>query len=267
MRKVKTAVILAAGMGSRLQDVTNDKLPKGLMKINNKSLVERSIEKLRSLGIEKIYIVTGHLHQFYDELAKENKYIETKMNRRYKATGSMTSLSMLENELKEDFLLLESDLIYEVYALIKIINYEKDDCILLSGRTNSGDECYVEVKDDNLYKISKNKEEIDDVYGELVGISKISLELYKEMLKQYKNFNSSIYDDKNEVDLFESINKKVKKYDYENAIFDVAQKKEVGYLKIESLIWGEIDDKNHLERIKKFILPKLEKNTEEGIRL
>lgn len=267
MRKIKTAVILAAGMGSRLQDITNDMLPKGLMKINGKSLVERSIEKLRSLGIEKIYIVTGHLNEFYDELAKENNYIETRKNRKYKATGSMTSLSILEDELKEDFLLLESDLIYEVYGLIKVINYEKDDCILLSGKTDSGDECYVEVREDNLYKISKNKQEIEHVYGELVGISKVSLELYKEMLKQYKDFNNRINDYKNEENFFKSENKKAKKYDYESAIFDAAQKRKVGYLKIENLVWGEIDDKDHLERIKTFILPKLEKNAEERINI
>ena len=53
---IKTAVILAAGMGSRLQDITQNEVPKGLLKIEGKSLVERSIEKLRSIGIEKIYI-------------------------------------------------------------------------------------------------------------------------------------------------------------------------------------------------------------------
>jgi len=264
MGKVKTAVILAAGMGSRLQDITNDMLPKGLININGKSLVERSVEKLRSLGIEKIYIVTGHLHEFYDKFAKERNYIITKRNRKYKATGSMTSLAILEDELKEDFLLLESDLIYEVYGLIKTINHENDDCILLSGQTNSGDECYVEVRDDNLYKISKAKEEIQNVYGELVGISKISLELYKEMLKQYKNFNNKIYDCKDSYS-FEAESNKGKKYDYESAIFDAARNRKVGYLKIDNLIWGEVDDKNHLERIKRTILPKLEKNMEEKI--
>ena len=267
MAKIKTAVILAAGMGSRLQDITNDLLPKGLIKINGKSLVERSIEKLRSLGIEKIYIVTGHLNEFYDELAKDNSYIETRKNRKYKATGSMTSLSILEDELKEDFLLLESDLIYEVYGLIKVINYEQEDCILLSGPTNSGDECYVEVRDDNLYKISKKRAEIEQVYGELVGISKISIELYKEMLKQYKDFNSRINDYKSDESFFKSSNKKAKKYDYEDAIFDAAKNRRIGYLKIENLVWGEIDDKNHLERIKTSVLPKLEKIMEETVSL
>lgn len=267
MGKIKTAVILAAGMGSRLQDITNDLLPKGLIKVNGKSLVERSVEKLRSLGIEKIYIVTGHLNEFYDELAKQNTYIETRKNRKYKATGSMTSLSILEDELKEDFLLLESDLIYEVYGLIKVINYEQADCILLSGSTNSGDECYVEVRDDNLYKISKKRAEIGQVYGELVGISKISIELYKEMLKQYKDFNSRINDYKSDESFFKSSNKKAKKYDYEDAIFDAAKNRRVGYLKIENLVWGEIDDKNHLERIKTSVLPKLEKIVEETVGL
>jgi choline kinase len=265
MKKVKTAVILAAGMGTRLQEITNDKIPKGFIKINGKSLIERSIEKLRSLGIEKIYIVTGHLHEFYDELAKENKYIETRRNRKYNATGSMTSLAILADELKEDFLLLESDLIYEVYGLIKVINHEKDDCVLLSGKTDSGDECYVEVRDDNLHKISKNKEEIQHVFGELVGISKISLDLYKEMLKEYKNFKDDIYENLDEENFYKIKDKEIKKYDYENAIFDAAKKRKVGYLKIQNLVWGEIDNKSQLERVEVVVLPKLEKNTEEKV--
>ena len=103
MSRIKTAVILAAGMGSRLYEVTDDSIPKGFLRVNGKTLIERSIEKLRSIGIEKIYIVTGHLHEHYDKLAEKYNYIETRRNRRYRTTGSMTSLSILENELKEDF--------------------------------------------------------------------------------------------------------------------------------------------------------------------
>lgn len=262
MNSIKTAVILAAGMGTRLQDVTNGNIPKGFIKINSKTLIERSIEKLRSLGIEKIYIVTGYLNEFYDELAKENQYITTKRNRKYKATGSMSSLAILEDDLKEDFLLLESDLIYEVYALIKVVNHLDDDCVLLSGKTNSGDECYVEVRNNNLYKISKEIKDVENIYGELVGISKISLGLYKEMLKEYKKQVNKIYGYENdEFEEYDYESKRAKKCDYENVIFDVAQRKRVGYLKIENLIWGEIDDKNHLERVNKIIIPKLELNS------
>ena len=98
------------------------------------------------------------------------------------------------------------------------------------------------------------KDEIEEVYGELVGISKISIELYKEMIKQYREKTSDLYyseDDENVIT----------KYDYENAIFDAAQKRRVGYLKIENLIWGEVDDRHHLQRIKNNILPQIEKIT------
>ena len=251
MKRIKTAVILAAGMGSRLRDVTGDCIPKGFLMVNGKTLIERSIEKLRSIGIEKIYIVTGHLNEYYDKLAEKYNFIETKRNRRYRTTGSMTSLAILENELKEDFLLLESDLIYEVYGLMKTAAFDNDDCILLSGKTNSGDECYVEVRDNNLYKISKDRNEINEVYGELVGISKISLNLYKDMIKAYKIFLDNIKYN-------EETDKNSSKYDYENAIFDAAKNRKVGYLKIDNLLWGEIDDKHQLERVEKIILPRLE---------
>ena len=256
MKNINVAVILAAGMGSRLQFVTKDEIPKGLMKVNGKSLVERSIEKLRSVGVNKIYIVTGHLNQLYDEFAEGKGYIQTVKNRRYRTTGSMASLAVLKDELKEDFLLLEGDLIYEVYGLIQAINFPERDCVLLSGKTNSGDECYVEVRDDNLYKISKDKSQIKEVYGELVGISKISIDLFKEMIKENKRHNDeeSYWFDNNAA----SAKEKNKKYDYESAIFDVAARRKVGYLKIENLVWGEIDDENHLERINRDILPKLE---------
>ena len=249
---VKTAVILAAGMGSRLQDITKNEVPKGLFKIEGKSLIERSVEKLRCLGIEKIYIVTGYLSELYEEFAKDKSYIHIFKNRKYKATGSMTSLAILENELKEDFILLESDILYEVYGLIKTINFEGQDCVLLSGKTNSGDECYVEVRDDNLYKITKIRTDIEEIYGELVGISKISLNLYREMIKAYRSKVSDVYYDNNLVE-------EIRKYDYENAIFDAAKKRKVGYLKIDNLVWGEIDDKNQLERVEKLVLPRLEK--------
>ena len=97
----------------------------------------------------------------------------------------------------------------------------------------------------------------------MVGISKISIELYKEMLRQYKDFNSKTNDYKWDESFLKKSNKKAEKYDYEEAIFDAAQNRRVGYLKIENLVWGEIDDKNHLERIKTIVLPKLERITEE----
>ncbi|WP_160687313.1 phosphocholine cytidylyltransferase family protein [Clostridium sp. C2-6-12] len=242
--QIQIAVILAAGMGTRLEGITNNRIPKGFLEVNGKTLIHRTIFKLKNQGIKKIYIVTGHLNEFYDQLKDNDIEIITIKSDYYKIKGSMSSLAVLENEIHEDFILLESDIIYEKRALEAVINFSKKDCILISGATNSGDECYIEVKDDNLFKISKNRNELGNVYGELVGVSKISNELFNEMITEYKKST-------------------INQYHYEDAIFDVARRRDIGYFKIDNLIWGEIDDSNHLKRIENIILPQLINKGEE----
>ena len=56
--KISTAVILAAGMGIRLRNLTG-LLPKGLLEIGGKSLIYRSLESLKNEGIDRAIIVTG----------------------------------------------------------------------------------------------------------------------------------------------------------------------------------------------------------------
>lgn len=235
---IKSAVILAAGMGTRLRGVTGNQIPKGFLPVDGTPLIERSIRLLRSCGIEKVYIVTGNLSEFYENLAKENKYIITTKNDDYATTGSMASLACLNGIIEEDFLLLESDLIYEKRALIEAINFDKDDCILVSGKTNSGDEVYISVKENEcLHQASKIKSEVDFVYGEWVGISKVSYKLFKELVKYYNLINEEIH--------------------YEDALVGVGKNVDVPTYKIDDLIWAEIDDPDHLDRVNTMILPKI----------
>jgi len=56
--RINTAVILAAGMGVRLRNVIGV-CPKGLLEIEGKSLIIRSLERLKSEGIDRVVIVTG----------------------------------------------------------------------------------------------------------------------------------------------------------------------------------------------------------------
>ena len=244
MKDIKLAVILAAGMGTRLRGVTGNLIPKGFLEVNNKSLVERSISKLREVGIEKIIIVTGNLNEFYDSLAKENDDIFTYKNEEFATTGSMYSLAVLKDIVNEDFLLLESDIVYEKNALVEAIRYEENDCVVLSGKTNSGDEFYVEVKDDNMIRASKDKTELESIYGEWVGISKISVESFNSMVKFCEKSD-------------------MRQYHYEYAILETAQLKRIGYKKIDDLVWAEIDDASHLERVNTLIIPKLVEKGEE----
>ena len=88
---VKTAVILAAGLGSRLGDRTKE-IPKGFVTVGGTSLINRSIEKLLSAGVERVILGTGYLSRFYEELARDNPRIETVKSDRYETTSSMYTL-------------------------------------------------------------------------------------------------------------------------------------------------------------------------------
>lgn len=62
MSRVRTAVILAAGIGSRLRNIHNDK-PKGFLQLGDKPIIEESIARLVFAGINEIIIVTGYQNQ------------------------------------------------------------------------------------------------------------------------------------------------------------------------------------------------------------
>ena len=159
---------------------------------------------LKKHGIKKIYIVTGHQSEMLmSELEDFSSNIETHycFNENYEQSGSMHSLFMLQDILKEDFLLLESDLLFEEEALISILNEQNNDVLLLessqrliSGKTNSGDEVWI-YGDKNsgieskglIKKINKQVYKELETIGELTGISKISYELFRKMCDHHSN--------------------------------------------------------------------------------
>ena len=103
--KISTAVILAAGMGIRLRNVTGI-LPKGLLEIGGKSLISRSLESLKNEGIDRAIIVTGFQESHYHEHLKQQTIspkLEFVHSKQFAQTGSMHSLFLAKNFLKEDF--------------------------------------------------------------------------------------------------------------------------------------------------------------------
>ena len=255
--KISTAVILAAGMGIRLRNITG-LLPKGLLGIGGKSLIYRSLECLKNEGISRAVVVTGFQDSFYHQHLQQNEDIpelEFIQSKQFEDTGSMHSLFVASNYLQEDFLLLESDLLYESRALPSVINFEGPDVVLASGETGSGDEVYIygekreektgtitsgSIVKGGINAISKKPFPGLSVQGELVGISKISLKLLNRMCEQHEahlEFPCS--------------------WHYEECISDLCPKKEIPFLRVGDLVWTEIDDQSHYERALKEILPRL----------
>jgi choline kinase len=232
---VDTAVILAAGLGTRLGDL-GKVAPKGFLQFGDRPIVEESVERLMTAGIGRVVIVTGFMKERYDDLAKRYKgVIRTIYNELYAESGTMYSLSMAYQAVESRFIWLESDIIYEQRALDVILQSPYDDTILVSGFTGAGDEVFVETCKDKLTAMSKNREELgSDIAGELVGIGVMSLSFYSTLVEHAESlFQDSLTGH------------------YEPALVDVAQTKTVHCEVVPDLLWAEIDDENHLKRAKR----------------
>lgn len=228
--KVKEAVILGAGGKG------NFGKPAGFLEIEEFRIIDRIIEALKSNGIEKIVIVNGYKKEFYEELAEKDSSIVCVTNSAYKWTGTMSSLALAKEYITDDFILVENDLVFESKAVEHIIKNENRDCILLTNESGSGDEAFVEIRDGYLFKMSKDIHQFNRIDGEMVGISKISYKLFNMMLEEFK-FNINPY------------------MNYEYTMLDVARNYKVGYEKINDLVWGEIDNEEQYDKVRKHIIP------------
>lgn len=188
---IKTAVIMAAGKGTRFGSMAETK-PKGFIDFNGIPMVVRSVENLISAGIERIIIGTGYHHEWYDELSKIYPQIEIVFSPRFAETNSMETLARCKDAIAgDDFLLLESDIVYEKKGLDILLTDEHPDVMLVTPVTKFQDQYYIGCDDEGyLAKCSTDREDIvretgEDPVGELVGIHKISNSFYKDMLEVY----------------------------------------------------------------------------------
>jgi len=238
---VKTAVILAAGLGSRIADVHN-LTPKGFIKIGEHSLIERSFCQLSRYGIERFIIGTGHQHEYYELFFADNSLVECVYNPLFAKSGSLHTLITLADRLKEDFLLLESDLIYENKALKRLLTANTRDAILTSGFSFAGDEVFVGVDTEGyLSELSKNRNSLINPVGELVGISKISvstLHILTDWVAKNQKHPTYLH--------------------YEEGLVSISGSRvKIAVILDPKLIWAEIDNNAHLKRVENDIYPKL----------
>jgi len=196
------AVILAAGVASRLRPLTNN-IPKCLLKVGDKSILERTIDNLVKNKISEIIVVTGFLREMIEDFLTQ-KYPKLKFtfifNEKYDSTNNIYSLWLAKSEmLGYEMLLMDSDIIFDSRIIGQLISSEYENNLALRSSENLSEE---EIKcllnnDGSIKEIGKliNPEE---AVGESIGIEKFSKEL---VLRLYTILDRKILDEK-EVNIF-----------------------------------------------------------------
>lgn len=175
------AIILAAGMGKRLGELTKNNT-KCMVEVNGQKLIDRVLTFLSHLNLNRIVIVVGYQAQNlvqYIENQYSNLNIEFVENPIYDKTNNIYSLALAKEKFKEDdTLLLESDLIFEESMLRKLVDNQQPDLALVAKYEKWMDGTMVTIDNDcnilNFIGKKAFKQEDADTYYKTVNIYKFS---------------------------------------------------------------------------------------------
>lgn len=225
------AVILAAGIGSRIRPLT-DNCPKSLLEIGGKSILEIMISHIRSCGISEIVFVVGYLQEkIKDYLGKRFPDLDVHFvtNERYFETNTGYSLMLTKDWIQDStFIKFDADVVFDRKILTKLIESEYENCLCIDKNINlDAEEIKVIVNGQN--RVVKASKVVDpkEASGESIGIEKISGETAKLL---FTELTVMMEDEKNHQEYYESA--------YERLMANLVP---FYALDISGLKWVEID--------------------------
>ena len=178
------AIILAAGMGRRLGELTKNNT-KCMVEVNGVTLIDRMLNQLSGLPLNRVVVVVGYEgKKLVDYIGDRYDYkmkIEYVENPIYDKTNNIYSLALAKEQLQEDdTLLIESDLIFDDGLFDLILNDPYPNLALVAKYQTWMDGTMVKIDDDNniVNFIPKKAFDYDDVdsYFKTVNIYKFSKE-------------------------------------------------------------------------------------------
>lgn len=222
------AIILAAGLGSRLKQITQN-THKALLKVFGKPNIERTIEFLRQIKVNDIYIVTGYKAE--DFLYLEKKFsVNLLYNENYATQNNLSSFCKALEFFGDSFI-IDAD----VVMLKNILQKEENSILYTTIRNSNKTEWIVKSKNGiiNGIEISNKKE------PSLLGISYFCQKDAKLIKEKIKTLDKNSFDD---TALY-----------YDNVIASLYDKIQIKARLINNNLVCEIDDKNDLKELEQKI--------------
>jgi histidinol-phosphate/aromatic aminotransferase/cobyric acid decarboxylase-like protein/choline kinase len=153
---VQKAIILSAGLGSRLRPLT-DRLPKPLVQVNGVPILENALRHLSGVGVREAVLVTGHgAEQIVEKFGPQ--FLDLRLsyvhNPRYATTNNIVSLGLAVDHLREDVLLLEGDVYFEKAVLTRLLERPEGNLAAVDDYQAEMDGTAVQVKDVERFRRS-----------------------------------------------------------------------------------------------------------------
>ena len=235
------AIILAAGMGKRLKNLTRNN-PKCMIRVNGETLIERMLDQLDQKKLARIIMVVGYMSQKLIDYVN-TLHIKTPIvfvdNPDYYKTNNIYSLALVKNHLcEDDSILLESDLIFENSVLDELLNDSRESLALVDKY-----ECWM---DGTCVKLTDN----DDI-SEFVPANKFK---YEDMLSYYKTVNiykfSKHFSITHYIPFLDAYSKALGNNEYYEQVLmgiTMLESPEICAKRLNGQVWYEIDDVQDLD--------------------
>ena len=169
-----TAIILAAGQGTRLRPLT-DNTPKCLLGVGGETILYRQIDALVNYNVNKIIVVTGYkanLVKDYLHNHFSNVNIKIIKNEDYATTNNLYSWMLGLKYVNEPYLLLNGDVVFHPFILGKLITAKHSNALGVARKECVPEDMKVQVEGDRVIEIGKD---LKNSVGEFMGLAKFSL--------------------------------------------------------------------------------------------
>jgi choline kinase len=178
------AIILAAGLGSRLSPIT-DSIPKSLVPVNGVPIIVKQIDSLLDNGIRDITIVSGYKSKVLESnLQKRYRALNFIMNREYIITNNMYSAYLALKTMGDTgFLMMNADVFFDSSVISSLIEFNAPNAIVVDIGSCTEESMKVTVHNGLLKSISKSTSE-SDALGNSIDVYKFSSAGGKAFLKK-----------------------------------------------------------------------------------
>ena len=199
------AIILAAGQGTRLRPLTNNK-PKCLVLLQGKTFLERQVNVLKRAGVKDLLVVGG----YRVDLIKEAGF-NCMVNPKYESTNMVETLfrGVSFIELGGDLIIGYGDIIYQIENLNQVLSCEDEIGVMVDRNWRrywelrfsdplEDAETFVMDSEGYVIELGKKAKSFKRIHGQYTGLIKVREDKIKDFIDFYKSLNrNKIYDGKN----------------------------------------------------------------------
>ncbi len=237
------AVILAAGVGKRLWEITQHR-PKCLIEIGGRTLLHRYLESLASVGIRRAEMVVGYKQEMIRAAVAQDSCgvdVTFLVNEQFHK-GSISSLWIARTALDDDVVVMDADVLFHPEILRRLVSSSAENALLMDETVKqTGEECMVVVAGSRVIALTKQMPSQYDYAGEGVGFLRVRHADAPRVV-------SSLRD---------CLDKNLWEMEYEDALRQYFQDVRVGYERIGGLPWTEIDFIEDVRKAELEVLPRL----------